>query len=249
MNYTDIKDDSTRKLFKTFHSLLTWHFETINSRLYSRYYLANDSRELIKIINELKNIKKNLIELQLEFSIDNYYENIIKQLEIFLEYYRGTIFPEDFEKIEIAETKPIFHLNESIRVSNQNNVFYGLKNIGSGSYATVSKYKDEFYNKTFAVKKAFRSLTPKEKERFKKEFEEMRKLNSPYILKVYNFNESHYNYTMEYADTTMKEYIDENNTKLELSDRKGLVIQVIRGFKYIETKSLLHRDIVQQIYL
>lgn len=243
INYVDIEEEGPRKLFETFHSLLTWHFENINYRLSKGTYVAEDSRRLIEIINELKNIRENLINLNFKFIIDEYYENIIEEIYDFLQEYWGSTIPKDFEEIKIAETKPIFYLDETINISNQSNAYYQLKQIGEGSYANVSRYKDEFYNEYFVVKRAKKDLNPKEKARFKKEFEVMRSLDSPYILKVYNFNESKYEYTMEYADLTIKDYIEKNNTKIEVSDRIGLVRQVIKGFKYIESKKLLHRDI------
>jgi len=61
--------------------------------------------------------------------------------------------------------------------------------IGEGSYARVHKYKDEYYNRSFVIKKALKNFNEKELERFKREFEEMKKLNSPYVIEVYNFDE------------------------------------------------------------
>lgn len=243
INYADIHEDSTKGLFETFHTLLAWHFKKINSRIFNGHYLADHSRQLILIIDDLKNIKSNLINLGVDFSIDKYYEDIINHLSFFLQSSGGTPIPEDFEKIDIPETKPIFYLDETINIFNQSNTYYQLKQIGEGSYANVSRYEDKFYNEYFVVKRAKKDLNPKEKTRFKKEFEVMRSLDSPYILKVYNFNESKCEYTMEYADLTIKDYIEKNNTKIEIGDRIGLVKQVIKGFKYIESKNILHRDI------
>ena len=48
---------------------------------------------------------------------------------------------------------------------------------------------------------------------------------------------------MEYMDCTLDKYISENNGKLTFSQRKGLVSQILRAFKYIHSKDLLHRDI------
>ena len=48
--------------------------------------------------------------------------------------------------------------------------------------------KDEFYNKYFAMKKANGNLNKEELERFKREYEIMKELSSPYILEVYNYD-------------------------------------------------------------
>lgn len=64
-----------------------------------------------------------------------------------------------------------------------------LKLIGECSYAKVFKYKDNFYNKYFALKRAQIGLNAKELERFKLEFDSMQSFNSPYILEVYSFDD------------------------------------------------------------
>lgn len=79
--------------------------------------------------------------------------------------------------------------------------------IGSGSYASVHKYKDEYYNRWFAIKRANKDLTEEECQRFKAEFDTMQKLNSPYVVEVYNFDETNRQYVMEYVDKTLEAYI------------------------------------------
>ncbi|PFR04424.1 hypothetical protein COK31_11175 [Bacillus cereus] len=50
-----------------------------------------------------------------------------------------------------------------------------MKPIGEGSYATVHKYKDPFYNCFFTIKKAKKNLSEIEYQRFQQEFIEIRK--------------------------------------------------------------------------
>ncbi|MGG3623029.1 protein kinase [Bacillus gobiensis] len=115
--------------------------------------------------------------------------------------------------------------------------------IGKGSYASVYKYKDEYYNRFFVIKKALKNLNEKELERFKREFETMKKLKSPYIIEVYKFDEENNQYIMEYADETLDDFISKNNTKLNVSERVSLVKQILQAFIYINSKGVLHRDI------
>ncbi|CUB29355.1 Serine/threonine-protein kinase PrkC [Bacillus amyloliquefaciens] len=117
------------------------------------------------------------------------------------------------------------------------------KVIGEGSYSRVYKYKDEYYNRFFVIKKALKNLNEKELERFKREFEEIKKLNSPYVIEVYNFDEENNQYTMEYADETLEDFISKNNTKLNVNQRISLVRQIFQAFIYINSKGVLHRDI------
>lgn len=68
-----------------------------------------------------------------------------------------------------------------------------LRLIGEGSYAKVFKYKDNFYNCYFAVKRAEPNLPHDELERFKNEFNDLKNLNSPFIIKAYSYKEEKMN--------------------------------------------------------
>lgn len=120
---------------------------------------------------------------------------------------------------------------------------YELKLIGEGSYAQVFKYIDNFYKHTFVLKRAKKELSTKELERFKREFEQMKAFNSPYIVEVYCYSDSSNEYIMEYMDCTLDEYIHKNNGKLAFNQRKNIALQALRAFKYIHSKDILHRDI------
>ena len=60
----------------------------------------------------------------------------------------------------------------------------------------------------------------------------MKKANSPYILEVYNYNKDDNSYIMEYVDITLFKFIEQNNRKLNLSKRLGIINQVFRAFEY-----------------
>lgn len=64
----------------------------------------------------------------------------------------------------------------------------------------VYKYKDTFYNRPFILKRAKKELTDKEVARFKREFDVMNDLSSPYILEVYCYNPDKNEYIMEYIE-------------------------------------------------
>lgn len=120
---------------------------------------------------------------------------------------------------------------------------YELKLIGEGSYAKVFKFIDNYYKHPFVLKRAKKELSPKELERFRREFEQMKAFNSPYIVEVYCYNNSSNEYIMEYMDYTLDEYIQKNNGKLTFSQRKNIALQALRAYKYIHAKDILHRDI------
>lgn len=126
-----------------------------------------------------------------------------------------------------------------------NSKYLSLKLIGEGSYAQVFSFKDPNFKKHYVLKRAKKDLNQKELERFKREYEELSKLNSPNIIEVYHYNENgkENEYIMEKMDCTLKDYIKKNNNTLSFNDRKEIAVQVLHGFEYLSSKRLLHRDI------
>lgn len=122
-------------------------------------------------------------------------------------------------------------------------VYAELKLIGGGSYAQVYKYYDARYDKWYALKRAKKDLDEKELIRFKREFEDMKKLNSLYILDVYNYDTIKKQYTMELMDCTLEQYINKNNDSIEEKQRRKISLQLFNAFEYIHSQGFLHRDI------
>ena len=242
--YEDIPHIELRKLFSIFHYHFNDLFTYLNSRKSTGHYTAPESRLLIYWIDELKSIQSNVADSEFNFEIDSFYKQKLSECERFLSESGGSSIPEEFEKIQIIEVQPIFNLKHTISITRTDKkVLFSTKPIGEGSYASVHKYKDEFYNRFFVIKKAFKNLKEDEYTRFKIEFEEMKKLKSPYVIEVYKFDEENQEYIMEYADETLDSYISRNNTKLDINERVGLVRQIFRAFIYINGKGVLHRDI------
>ncbi|MEK4626557.1 protein kinase [Priestia sp. FSL P4-0332] len=242
--YVESYPKALSEILSLFHYQFNHLLKYMNGRMESGYYTAEESRSLIYWIEELKTLESNLKDTKYEFETDPYYAYILEECDEFLQYYRGSTIPEHITKINIIENAPIFKNKNSNSVTKANKrTSFSLKSVGRGSYATVHKYKDDFYNRTFAVKKADKNLTEEEYKRFKIEFEEMKKLNSPYVIEVYNFDEENRQYIMEYASETLDQYISKNNNNLEVSERINLVKQILRAFIYINSKNVLHRDI------
>ena len=239
--YKNINNDNLAYLFAYFHFKFNNLFEFLNYKIdVNRHYNADSSRELISIINDERNLYNELKDSIYSFYIEEEYLNLINLCEPFLSQSGGSSIPEDFNKIATIKSRPIFYLNSTVNIKNSQ---LNLKLIGEGSYAKVLKYKDESYDKYFAIKKANKDLNEKELERFKIEFETMKKANSPYILEVYIYNQDDNSYIMEYADITLFKYIEQNNTKLKLPQRIGIINQIFRAFEYIHQNIGLHRDI------
>jgi len=242
--YEHIPLDHLQIIFSLFHYQINELFKYMNSRIRNGRYTAHESRELIYLIDEIKTIQSNLKGTEYEFEVHPEYRDKLNECENFLQPTEGSMIPTGFKKISIIEAVPIFNLRSltSVKKAGQGASF-PTKQIGHGSYATVHKYKDEHYNRFFAIKRANKNLSKDEYQRFKREFDEMEKLNSPYVIEVYNFNKEKFEYTMEYADVTLDDFINKNNTKIKLGVRINLVRQILRAFNYIHSKDVLHRDI------
>ena len=246
--YKSFRNQKLREILMTLHHDLVGLFRTMNERLptgeHEAHFWAEPSRDLIKRIEMIFGLVSSLKETPLAFQIDPYYLDLLTRCRDFLSSSGGSSLPPNMAKVELYYTLPIFLPLSSITISHKQQDFtFDLKLIGSGSYANVYKYKDTFYNRPFILKRAKKELTDKEVARFKREFDVMNNLSSPYILEVYCYNPDKNEYIMEYMDYTLDGYIAAHNSTLTIIQRKGIAQQILRAFDYLHSKGHLHRDI------
>lgn len=246
--YKSFRNQKLREILMTLHHDLVGLFRTMNERLptgeHEAHFWAEPSRDLIKKIEIIFSLVSSLKETPLAFQIDPYYLDLLTRCRDFLSSSGGSSLPPNMAKVELYYTLPIFLPLSSITISHKQQDFtFDLKLIGSGSYANVYKYKDTFYNRPFILKRAKKELTDKEVARFKREFDVMNDLSSPYILEVYCYNPDKNEYIMEYMDYTLDGYIAAHNSTLTIVQRKGIAQQILRAFDYLHSKGHLHRDI------
>ena len=246
--YANIKHKKLQEILSTLHQKFISFFRLMNENLPTKdreaYFRAEPSRNLIKVIEITLGVYNALKNSDLAFDINEYYFALIEKCRDFLRSSGGSIIPLDMDKIDLYYKIPLFTPKNIITIEHpQSTKSFELKQIGSGSYANVYKYWDTFYNKYFVLKRAKKDLTPKELERFKREFEEMREFSSPYIVEVYRYDNVNKEYIMEYMDYTLDSFINKNNTCIEIGLRKNIVNQILRAFEYIHSKKRLHRDI------
>ncbi len=238
--YKEFEDEELKELLSSYHSTTIRIFEYINKQRESRRIHAYNSREIIELNSNLKKLIKNIKSIN--FSIIGEYGSIFEKLETFINGKGGSQIPEDFLEINIIETAPLFIINDSIT-----KVLAGKKTklmpIGKGSYAEVYKFFDEDYQEYFTLKRLSKKATDRDYERIEREFETMKKLNSPFIAKVYKMNSEKKEYIMEYLDESLFDFIERENSKINIIFRYYIIGQIIRGFKYLEVKKILHRDI------
>lgn len=242
--YENIENEILRKFFSLAHHEINKLLNYLNSRLKNGHYNAAESRQLlnwIKIVEDAIYVFKNS-DTPIEINED--YLTVMQECKKFLVESNGSPIPPNIKKIDVLEYEPIFIISNSIEITySEKNMRSSLKPIGEGSYAKVFKYKDEFYNINFVLKRANKDLKEKELIRFKREFEIMNELKSPYVIEVYRYDDKKNEYIMEYADKTLYHFIQKNNSTMQTSERIALVNQVLRGFEYISSKGYLHRDI------
>ncbi len=246
--YAGIENEQLYEILSTLHYDFTTLFREMNQRLPTHdneaHFWADPSRKLIKTIEIALGLYSALKNNRLSFEIDSYYFELIKKCRDFLNSSGGSRLPTHMEKVDLYYKLPIFRPNTTLLIDNPHtSIASSIKQIGTGSYANVFKYKDTFYNRYFVIKRAKKDLSSKELEQFKREFEEMKEFSSPYIVEVFRYDEEKNEYFMEYMDCTLDIFIQKNNASLIPSMRKGIVNQILRAFEYIHSKDRLHRDI------
>lgn len=243
--YKESFDERLCRLCSNLHYQLVEQFRKLNECINkgSKYFNAESSRALINSVKLSVRFIKACHAAGEKVNFERYYDTIINECAEFIKEYKGSMIPEDFEEILLYYELPIFECSEVVQFQNVSLVSYSLKIIGEGSYATVYGYLDEKYQKRFALKRAKQEISKKDLERFYLEFDIMKNLKSPYILEVYSIDKEHNEYIMEYADISLLKYICENNQKLSFEERKGICLQIIKGFEYLSKKKIYHRDI------
>ena len=241
--YNDIDNPKLRIIFATLHQ----EFNRLISFMYNKtngHFNADESRALDYYINFFEDTKYTLKDTMYSFDLNEDYKKFLNECTKFLSLSGGSSIPADLNRIRIIDYEPIFFLRRSIKVNrNSEDKRFNIKLIGSGSYAQVFKYHDDFYDIDVIIKKADKNLNEKEIERFKKEYSIMKSMNSPYILKVYRYEENNNEYYAEFVDETLYDYIIRNNSKISIEKRKNIAYQIFKAFSYIHSKELLHRDI------
>ena len=232
------------RMCASFHQRLNQHFDFMNHKARgNRHFNAEDSRQLIYLIDEIGDAQQLLKHVAIEFAVGEYYEQVLESCSQFLVEAYGSTIPDEFERVRLVKYEPVFLLPDThVRMANRRES-YELHMIDEGAFAFVYRYDDPEYGIPFALKRAKRDLDEKELIRFRREFDLLQELRSPYVLEVYRYNEERNEYTMEYCDETLSDYIKKRNATLTFGNRKRIALQFLYGLNYLHSKGHLHRDV------
>lgn len=243
--YEDIQYKKLGEVFTKLHASFDELFKFMNHKNRgNKHFNAQDSRELLNLISFYERMKVQLLKNGIDFKCNENYESIISECKKFLRTSNGSEIPIDFPDIIIQDDEPIFILGGTISLNTVNdNQKVSLKKIGEGSYAKVYKFKDPNYHIHLVKKHAKEFLNDKELTRFKNEYIDTSSLNSPFIIRVFSYNEEENSYIMEYVDEDLDKYISNRNNTLSPAKRRSMINQLLSGFEYMHSKKILHRDI------
>ncbi len=236
-------DDATGRMFARFHAeadrLLG--FLERKSRTEGRHYNADESRDLLQLMREVLDAHRVMKEAGRPFDISPAYSQVLKHCWGFLQETQGSAIPDDLPPISIDRYSPIFTLVDrpgtSLVVERQR-----LRMVGGGSYGIVWEYVDPNYGTKFALKR-IKSDSGVELTRFRREYELMRQMDSPHVLRVYSYDDNLNEYTMEHCTATLRDFINRNNARLSFEQRREIALQFLRGLEHIHKRDVLHRDL------
>jgi len=234
-------------IFANLHQRLNEHFESINDRAKStRHYWAQSSRDMLALIDELDDALSSLKAAGFEVTFTDGYRDAVDRCRPWLSRSGGSAVPEDFERIPLLKFEPVFIRPETTVRLKKRQLAAPLTMVGQGSYAIVYSFTDPDYGIKFAVKRAKKGLDERDLDRFKREFETLKRLRHPYIVEVYRYDETRNEYMMEYCDETLRSYIARRNGELPPASRKRIALQFLYAINYLHHKKLLHRDVSLQ---
>lgn len=112
--------------------------------------------------------------------------------------------------------------------------------IGKGEHASVYKAYVPSLDKILAIKR-LDDTDVESIQRFENEFKIMKSLNHQNLVEVYKFNEIKMEYLMDYADSTLKDYLEKN--ALDNTKRMELINELLDGMEYLHSHKIMHRDL------
>ncbi|MDQ1216729.1 MULTISPECIES: protein kinase family protein [Microbacterium] len=230
-------------VFAIIHAELNRHFRFMNTKIRAgRHFNADPSRELIDLIGELNGVRRALKRVGMSLVVRDDYQRTIEACNHFLVPSGGSTIPDWMNEIDIERFEPVLSVADRAP-QRAGAVAPDLVLVGEGSFAFVHKFVDPLYGITFAVKRAKNSVSERDLERFRKEFELLSSIRFPYVVEAYQYDPDRNSFTMEYCDETLNTYIRRTNAELPWASRKRIALQFLYGLNFLHARGILHRDI------
>lgn len=231
--------------FASMHERLNNLLRFLNSKMgYNGHYNAAQSRELLDLIDEIREVTATLARIGINVRMRDDYERVLEDCAAFLVPSGGSAIPDDFKAVPLERFERVFLTDVALpKGVGDARERPKLVLVGEGSFAHVHKFTDPVYGFTVAQKTAKKNLRPRDLDRFRAEFNIMKELSFPNIVQVYAYDEVANSYTMEFCDTTLNEHIRRHNATLTWTARKRIALQFLYGVNYLHRKNVLHRDI------
>lgn len=118
------------------------------------------------------------------------------------------------------------------------------KPLGEGAFAQV--YKRE-KNGKYLAEKCLKDEFKNNKEyvsRFKREYEIMKSLNdTDATVKVFDYSEVEKSFRMEFAQETLKQFIEKNYNVMNDAYKESIAEEIIRNMICLHSRNVIHRDL------
>lgn len=245
--YLSLYDGERRfgRVFAWLHERYNNAFEFMNYKSpqgEGGHFNADPSRDLMEVNETYYALLRIASKAGMRIRTKPEYQKVIDGSREWLSPSGGSPIPEGLTPIEIEYYDTVFETEESA-VALVGTEQVRLQLIGEGAYAFVYRFTDPNYDIQIARKKLKKNVGSKEVERFRREFDIMKRFDFPYILKVYRYNDSDNSYTMEYCEHTLKDYISHNNRKMAPWARYKMAMQFLYAMKFLHRHGVCHRDL------
>lgn len=243
--------DPLERAFASIHKRLDIELDFLNQKARSGglypgggHFNAENSRRLLGLIDEVAEVELALEKVGQSLTVGPEYRRVLDGAKEWLAESGGSPIPEGFTPVVLEKYDAVFGLADAaVVLADRTQVSLTL--VGEGAFAIVHKFVDPNYDITFARKRLKRNADERDVERFRREFEIMKGVDFPYILKVHKYDEAQNSYTMEFCESTLDEYIKRRNNQpqFDFSARRRIALQFLYGLNYLHTKDICHRDL------
>jgi tRNA A-37 threonylcarbamoyl transferase component Bud32 len=243
--------DPLEAAFASIHGRLDIELDFMNQKSRSGgpfpgggHFNADNSRNLLALIDEVAELKLALEKTGQSLTVAPEYQRVLDGAKEWLVDSGGSPIPEGFTPVLVEKYDAVFGLADAeVELADHSKV--SLTVVGEGSYAIVHKFVDPNYDITFARKRLKKNAEDGDVQRFRREYEIMKGLDFPYILKVYRYNDAENSYTMEFCESTLEEYVKRRNNQpqFDFSVRRRIALQFLYGLNYLHLKQICHRDL------